>query len=100
MLGGVGERVAEIIQERTKIETRFVTLGHLQRGGNPSAFDRVLGTRLGIYAARLVLEKKFGHMVALKGLDIKSFPLAKAVGKMRELDLEFMRDAEEFYKIA
>ena len=70
----------------------------LQRGGPPSAYDRVLGTRLGIHAARLVVDRQFGQMVALRGLKIVSYPLADAVGTMRTLDLEFMREAEEFYK--
>ena len=97
-LGGIGDTIADIIQRRTGIETRAVTLGHLQRGGPPSAYDRVLGTRLGIHAARLVLNGQFGQMVALRGLKIVSYTLAEAVGSMRTLDLEFMREAEEFYK--
>ena len=97
-LGGIGDTIADIIQRRTGIETRAVTLGHLQRGGPPSAYDRVLGTRLGIHAARLVVNKQFGQMVALRGLKIVSYTLAEAVGTMRTLDLEFMREAEEFYK--
>jgi 6-phosphofructokinase 1 len=97
-LGGIGDTIADLIQRRTGIETRAVTLGHLQRGGPPSAYDRVLGTRLGIHAARLVIDKKFGQMVALRGLKIVSYTLAEAVGTMRTLDLEFMREAEEFYK--
>jgi phosphofructokinase-like protein len=97
-LGGIGKTLADLIERRTGIECRYVTLGHLQRGGPPSAFDRVLGTRLGIHAGRLVLEKKFGMMVALRGLKIVSDTLANAVGRNRELDLEFMREAEEFYK--
>ena len=97
-LGGIGKTLADLIERRTGIECRYVTLGHLQRGGPPSAFDRVLGTRLGIHAGRLVLEKKFGMMVALRGLKIVSDSLANVVGRNRELDLEFMREAEEFYK--
>jgi 6-phosphofructokinase 1 len=97
-LGGIGDTIADLIQRRTGIETRAVTLGHLQRGGPPSAYDRVLGTRLGIHAARLVINGQFGHMVALRGLKIVSYTLAEAVGTMRTLDLEFMREAEEFYK--
>ncbi|MGQ0635843.1 MAG: 6-phosphofructokinase [Planctomycetaceae bacterium] len=97
-LGGIGETVAELIQRHTGIETRTATLGHLQRGGPPSAYDRVLGTRLGIHAARLVLNQQFGRMVALRGLKIVTYTLAEAVGTMRTLDLEFMREAEEFYK--
>ncbi|MGE5191978.1 MAG: 6-phosphofructokinase [Deltaproteobacteria bacterium] len=97
-LGGIGDTIADLIQRRTGIETRAVTLGHLQRGGPPSAYDRVLGTRLGIHAARLVINGQFGQMVALRGLKIVSYTLAEAVGTMRTLDLEFMREAEEFYK--
>ena len=97
-LGGIGDTIADLIQRRTGIETRAVTLGHLQRGGPPSAYDRVLGTRLGIHAARLVINGQFGQMVALRGLKIVEYPLAEAVGTMRTLDLEFMREAEEFYK--
>lgn len=97
-LGGIGDAVADLIEKRTGIETRVATLGHLQRGGPPSAFDRVLGTRLGIHAARLVIEKRFGQMVALRGMKIVSFPLSEAVGTLRTLDLEFMKEAEEFFK--
>ncbi len=97
-LGGLGKTVADLIERRTGIETRHVILGHLQRGGPPSAYDRVLGTRLGIHAARLVLNREFGMMVALRGLKIAHDTLANAVGKSRFLDLEFMREAEEFYK--
>jgi len=97
-LGGIGDTIADLIQRRTGIETRAVTLGHLQRGGPPSAYDRVLGTRLGIHAARLVINGQFGQMVALRGLKIVEYPLAEAVGTMRTLDLDFMREAEEFYK--
>ncbi|MCL4162343.1 UNVERIFIED_CONTAM: hypothetical protein GTU68_064968, partial [Idotea baltica] len=82
-LGGIGTRVAKIIEKNTGIETRDVTLGHLQRGGSPSAYDRVLGTRLGIHAGRLAMKKDFGKMVALRGLHIVAVPLAEAVGTMR-----------------
>ncbi len=95
-LGGIGESIAQIIEERTKIETRVVTLGHLQRGGTPSAYDRVLGTRLGVHAGRLAIKGEFDKMVALKGTKIVSVPLADAVGEMRQLDHEFLDEAEEF----
>ncbi|HUG91549.1 MAG TPA: ATP-dependent 6-phosphofructokinase [Planctomycetaceae bacterium] len=97
-LGGVGELVADIIEKRTGIETRCVTLGHLQRGGTPSAYDRVLGTRLGIHAGRLVINRDFGKMVALRGTKIVSVPLSDAVGKLRTLDLDFLDEAAEFFK--
>ncbi len=96
-LGGIGERLAEIIEKKTGVETRFVVLGHIQRGGSPSAYDRVLGTRLGVAAGRLILEKKFGRMVALQGTNIIDVPLADAVGKLKTLDPAFLKDAQEFF---
>jgi len=97
-LGGIGELVADIIEKRTGFETRCVTLGHLQRGGAPSAYDRVLGTRLGIHAARLALNREYGRMVALRGTNIVSVPLEEAVGTMRTLSQDFLDEAEEFFK--
>ncbi|MBT6156961.1 MAG: ATP-dependent 6-phosphofructokinase [Planctomycetaceae bacterium] len=97
-LGGLGQMVADIIEKRTEIETRCVTLGHLQRGGAPSAYDRVLGTRLGLHAGRLAINKDFGKMVALLGTKIVSVPLAEAVGTLRTLDEEFLDEAAEFFK--
>jgi len=97
-LGGLGQIVADIIEKRTGIETRCVTLGHLQRGGAPSAYDRVLGTRLGIHAGRLAINKQFGKMVALMGTKIVSVPLAEAVGTMRMLDDEILGDVGEFFQ--
>lgn len=99
-LGGIADDIAEIIEKRTKLETRAVVLGHLQRGGPPSAFDRVLGTRLGIHAAQLVLDKKFGRMVALRGMNIVDSPLADAVSANRKLDLDFYNDAIQFMNLA
>jgi 6-phosphofructokinase 1 len=78
-LGGVGAVVASMIEERTGLETRSVVLGHLQRGGTPTAFDRLLATRFGSEAARLVASGGFGRMVCLKGPDVRSIPIAKAV---------------------
>lgn len=97
-LGGIGRTVARIIEQTTGIETRDVTLGHLQRGGSPSAYDRVLATRLGIHAARLAIQGDFGKMVALRGLKIVAVPLADAVGEMRTLSAEFLDEASEFLK--
>jgi 6-phosphofructokinase 1 len=82
-LGGVGELLAPIIEERTGIETRATTLGHIQRGGTPSAFDRVLATRLGMAALRSVLEGHWGRMVALKGTDIVHVSFSEALGKLK-----------------
>ena len=96
-LGGLGQLVADIIEKNTGIETRFVVLGHLQRGGAPSAYDRVLGTRLGVGAGRLVMQKKFGRMIALQGTNIVDVALADAVGKLKTLSPEFYQDAAEFF---
>ncbi|MDX1969389.1 MAG: ATP-dependent 6-phosphofructokinase [Planctomycetaceae bacterium] len=97
-LGGIAEQLAEIIEKETGFETRSVILGHIQRGGSPSAYDRVLGTRLGVAAGRLVLKKQFGRMVALHGTSVVDVALADAVGKLKTLDPEFLRDAAEFFE--
>ena len=82
-LGGIAKALEKEIQQRTGIETRHVILGHLQRGGAPSAFDRILGLRLGMKAVEIVAEGKFGCMVALKGTEIVDVPLKEAVGKLK-----------------
>src|SRR5216684_4484023 len=96
-LGGIGEVIADLIEKRLKIETRHVTLGHLQRGGAPSAYDRVLATRFGIKAGELVLEGKFGMMSALKGNDIQGVPLKDAVAKQKILDMRYYEEAKAFF---
>jgi phosphofructokinase-like protein len=96
-LGGVGEIVAGLIEKRLEIETRHVTLGHLQRGGSPSAYDRVLATRFGIKAAELVLSGSFGRMAALKGNDIEDVPLSEAVAATKRLDPRYYAEAREFF---
>ncbi len=78
-LGGIGNLLAHEIEHRTGFETRAVVLGHIQRGGTPTAFDRVLATRYGVGAIDLVHQGKFGQMVALRGTDIISIPLADAI---------------------
>ncbi len=94
-LGGIGERLAKAIEEKTKVETRHVVLGHIQRGGSPTAFDRILGVRFGLKAVDLVLEGKFGYMVSLQGLHIVGVPIEKATGKLKTLDKEFLELLEE-----
>ncbi|HLI48286.1 MAG TPA: ATP-dependent 6-phosphofructokinase [Chthonomonas sp.] len=79
----VGEWVAKEIEKRTGLETRSAVTGHIQRGGAPSAFDRVLASRLGVRAAQCVYERDFGKMVALRGNDIVVAPLEAAVGTLR-----------------
>jgi ATP-dependent phosphofructokinase / diphosphate-dependent phosphofructokinase len=96
-LGGIGEVVAGLIEKRLEVETRHVTLGHLQRGGPPSAYDRVLATRFGIKAAELVLEGKFGQMAALKGNDIEAVPLGEAVKATKRLDPRYYEEARAFF---
>lgn len=82
-LGGIGASLAAEIESRTGFETRAVVLGHTQRGGSPTAFDRMLATRYGIGAIDLVHAGKFGSMVALKGSDIVSVPISKAISRTR-----------------
>jgi phosphofructokinase-like protein len=82
-LGGIGELLAPIIEERTGIETRATTLGHIQRGGTPSAYDRVLATRLGMAALDAAIAGHWGHMVGLRGTDIITVPFADALGKLK-----------------
>lgn len=87
-LGGVGEVVGNQIEELTGVETRVTVLGHLQRGGSPTAFDRLLATRLGAAAVELISMGRFGEMVCLRGGTISSVPLTAAVGEMRTLPLD------------
>lgn len=82
-LGGIGEQLAEDLEAATGQEARFVTLGHLQRGGTPSALDRVLATRFGVGAVRLIAEGKFGHMVTYLDYHVGGVSIAKAVSKLR-----------------
>lgn len=82
-LGGIGETLCLEVEKRTGAETRFVVLGHVQRGGAPSAFDRVLGTRFGFAAAELVARGEFGRMVALRGTQVIPVPLSEAVADLK-----------------
>jgi 6-phosphofructokinase 1 len=81
--GGVGAEVARRIEAGTGLETRTTVLGHLQRGGSPTAFDRVLATRFGVEAARRACTGEAGIMVALHGTEMKAVPLAQVVGSVR-----------------
>jgi ATP-dependent phosphofructokinase / diphosphate-dependent phosphofructokinase len=94
-LGGIGARVAADLQRLTGKETRSVLLGHLQRGGPPTSFDRLLATRFGARAVELVLAHQFGTMVAFDPPDIVAVPLEKVVGRVRTvpLDLDVIRAA-------
>jgi 6-phosphofructokinase 1 len=89
-LGGIGNALAEELERRTGFETRIVVLGHVQRGGSPSAFDRVLATRYGLGAIDMVHRGAFGQMAALRGNKIVSVPLAEATGTNRRVDQEMI----------
>src|ERR1700753_1567567 len=84
-LSGIGQALAEEIEKRTGYETRSVNLGHTQRGGTPTAFDRMLATRYGLAAIDLVHAGKFGRLVVLKGTQISDIPLEDAIAKTRTL---------------
>lgn len=92
-LGGIGQILAREVERRTGFETRFVVLGHIQRGGSPSAFDRVLASRYGIGAIDLVHKGDYGMMVALRGNDIVSIPLTEAINKNRHVDQQLIEVA-------
>lgn len=82
-LGGIAELVAEKIEENTGKETRYIVLGHLQRGGSPTPTDRILSTKFGTYAIDLAYKRKFGRMVALKGANVKSVMIEEAIAKQK-----------------
>jgi phosphofructokinase-like protein len=88
MLGGIGEYLAKDIAVRTGKETRSIVLGHLQRGGNPTTFDRLIALRFGAAAVRIVGEKKFGTMVGLDPPHIKAVPLEKIIGRIKNVPLD------------
>ena len=96
-LGGIGQRLAKEIQNRLGIETRFTVLGHVQRGGSPTAYDRVLATRYGIAAVELVKGKHFGKMVALRGYKIVPVDLNKSVTKLKTVDMDIYNIATTFF---
>jgi phosphofructokinase-like protein len=91
-LGGIGGWLADEIESRTGFEARVTTLGHIQRGGTPTAFDRVLATRFGVEAVGCVHDGDFGKMVALRGTDIIRVPIADAVARAKTVDLDLYRD--------
>ena len=96
-LGGIGEMLALEIERCTNIQTRVTTLGYVQRGGSPTAFDRILATRFGIKAYELVRNQEWGQMVAVRGNRIISVPLVEAVGELKKLDEDIYKVAEVFF---
>ncbi|HEX6569011.1 MAG TPA: ATP-dependent 6-phosphofructokinase [Acidimicrobiales bacterium] len=96
-LGGIGDHLAAAIEQRTGFETRAIVLGHVQRGGTPTAFDRVLATRFGIGAIDAVHDGAFGTMVALRAGDIVRVPLAEATAELKLVDPDLYAVAEVFF---
>jgi 6-phosphofructokinase 1 len=96
-LGGIGDVLAREIRQRTGFDTRVTVLGYVQRGGTPTAFDRVLATRFGIAAIDAVHDGAFGQMVALRNAKIVRVPLAEAVGSLKTVDPDLLGVAEVFY---
>ncbi len=96
-LGGIANILAKEIEQRTGFETRAVILGHLQRGGTPTAFDRILATRFGVKAVDMVHAGEFGKMVAIQGTKMVAVPLEEAVGKTKTLDMDVYETAKIFF---
>ena len=95
-LGGIGQRLEREIEQRTGFETRAVVLGHIQRGGTPTAYDRVLATRFGVAAIDAAGERRWGTMPALRGTRIELVPLAEAVAELRTVSPEEYAVAQPF----
>jgi 6-phosphofructokinase 1 len=96
-LGGIGNELARIIEEGTGFETRVTVLGYTQRGGTPTAFDRVLGTRFGVVAADLVHAKEFGKMVSLHGDKVIPIEMSHAIERLKLVDTELYEVAQTFF---
>lgn len=88
-LSGIGEALAELIEKKSGFETRYVNLGHTQRGGVPTAYDRLLGQRYGLHAIDMVHQKKWGRIAVLRGTDITDIPIKEAIATNRRLDQRF-----------
>jgi ATP-dependent phosphofructokinase / diphosphate-dependent phosphofructokinase len=96
-LGGLANHLAPEIEKRTGFQTRVTILGHVQRGGSPVSFDRVLATRFGVAAADLAAAGGWGRMVARKAQDIRDVPIAEAVSERNLVPVELYREAEVFF---
>ena len=96
ILGGIGEFLAKWISQLAKIETRSITLSHLQRGGIPCAYDRRMGRYFGIAAIDLIVKEDFGKMVSYRGGRITAVPLREAVGKLNLVDVQTQYDPERY----
>ncbi len=96
-LSGIGEWLAQQVEARTGHEARTSVLGHIQRGGSPTAFDRVLATRFGLNAISAVKDEAWGTMVALQGTDIVRIPLQEATGVLKTVPMERYEEAKSFF---
>ena len=96
-LGGIGQLVGDALEKKTGYEIRVTVLGHIQRGGSPTAFDRVLGTRFGVKAVELIKKGKFGQMASLQGREIKDVSLQEAVGQLKTVPDSFYKMASLFF---
>jgi 6-phosphofructokinase len=96
-LGGIGAWLADEIAAHTGAESRAVVLGHVQRGGTPTAYDRVLATRFGLHAVDAVRDGDFGVMVALRGTDIVRVKLSEATAELKTVPPERLAEAEVFF---
>jgi 6-phosphofructokinase 1 len=96
-LGGIGDRLAQEIESRTGKEARAVVLGHIQRGGTPTAFDRWLATRFGLHAIDAVADGDFGKMMALRGTSIVRVPLIEGTGELKLVSAEQYAEAQVFF---
>ena len=96
-LGGIGDRLAHEIESRTGKEARAVTIGHVQRGGTPTAFDRWLATRFGLHAIQAVTDGDFGKMVALRGTEIVRVPLSEGTSELKVVRPELYEEVEVLF---
>lgn len=96
-LGGISHYLADEIEKRTGFETRSTILGYVQRGGMPTAFDRILGTRFGVYAVDMAKGKKFGRMCAIVSTEIIDIPIEKAISRLKTVDDKLYKAAQVFF---
>ncbi|MDP8265552.1 MAG: ATP-dependent 6-phosphofructokinase [Candidatus Aceula meridiana] len=95
--GGISELIARMIESETGFDTRVSMLGYIQRGGIPSAYDRLIGTRFGVHAIELVEEEKFGHMVSLRNNRLHSVPIEEAIEKRKTINMDIYDMARVFF---
>lgn len=97
-LGGISYYLAQEIEDRTGIETRTTILGYVQRGGTPTAFDRVIGTRYGVHSIEMIKAGRFGRMAALRGVKITDIPLVEVISKIKLVDDAYYEVAKVFFR--